>query len=67
MVDFTFELLRGTLAGGGQSVVRHVGSRDSNHWLTLSRGNVTRVDFTFELIYGELAAGPRLVGRHSGS
>jgi hypothetical protein len=67
MVDFTFELLPGTLAGGGQSVRRHDGSRDSNHWLTLSRGNVTRVDFTSELIHGELAGGPRLVRRHAGS
>ena len=55
-VDIAFELIHGDIAGdsrsggsrsgGSRSEGRRDRSCDSNHWLTLSRGNATSVDLS---------------------
>jgi hypothetical protein len=56
-VDITVELIDAEMAGDSRSGGRRDRSADSDHWVTLSRGNVMSVDFTFEHIHGELAGG----------
>jgi hypothetical protein len=65
--NIAFELIHGEMAGDSRLGGRCDGTVESDHWVTLSRGNVTSVHFTFELSHGELAGGARSVERHVGS
>jgi hypothetical protein len=66
-VDITLQLIDAEMAGDSRSGGRRDGSADSDHCVTLSRGNVTSVYFPFENIHGELAGGGRSVEWHIGS